>query len=129
MEEDLLLKISIICSIAGLISLFLISNFIESKPVNISGITPDDIGSVVKICGNITNKYISKNKHIFLNIEDNTGNIKVVIFNQTTLNLNIDPYELKKHDNVCVIGKVDIYENELEIILRDLERNMNKYDA
>lgn len=113
--------LSVVCAVAGLVTLLVFSITMEIKPVDIAEITPDDLGETLKICGGITSKYVSKNNHIFMDVSDGSGSINVVVFNDTALKmkgLNIDPYSLKEQDTICITGKVDIYKNELEIIPR-----------
>ncbi len=118
MEESFLIKISFSCSIIGLVSLFLISSFVDEGSINIGSVTSSDIGTIVKLCGNVTNKYTTKNKHVFMNLKDETGEIKVVVFNQTASKFNLNLIELNR---VCITGKVNIYRGELEIIANRVE--------
>lgn len=126
MREKTLRNITVICSIVGLIMLFLISKNLELelKPTNIGDITIDDLEKVVKICGTVTDKFVSKNKHIFLRIRDDTGDIKVVIFKNDAENLKrfkIDVYNLGNGDEICVHGLVKEYEKEIEIVCNWIE--------
>lgn len=117
MEERLLRNISIICSLVGLALLFFLSKTIELKPTDISQITYEDIGKNVKVCGEVASKFVSKNNHVFLQVQDKNGIISIVIFNNTAkkLNLNLDS---KK---VCITGTVDEYKEKLEIIAKDIQ--------
>lgn len=119
MKERFLLYISIICSLAGLASLYFISQIIELPQTDMNKITYDDIGKNVKVCGEITSKFISKTKHVFLQLKDDTGRIDIVIFNKTAEKLNA--YKLNKQDKICVVGSVDEYQDKLEIITREIK--------
>jgi len=121
MEERMLLKISIACSIIGLIGLFFFASAMEAVVVNIGDLTPDDVGISTKVCGNVTKVSVSKNGHIFLDIEDGTGKIDAVIFNSSVSTLGIDPYFITEDDSICATGKLDVYRNELEIIPKKIE--------
>ncbi len=121
MEQALLTRISLVCSVVGLVALGLISSSITSNVVNIQTITPDSIGLVVRICGNVTSTYVSKGGHIFLDVKDNSGTMNVVVFDNMVKDLSINPYELGVEDCVCVRGEVDMYRDELEIIPKDIE--------
>lgn len=118
MNERFLLIISIVCSLAGLLLLFFISQTLELPQTAINLITADDIGKNVKICGEVTSKFVSKTRHVFLQLKDGSGRIDVVIFNKTVEKLNA--YELNQ-SKICVIGSVDEYENKLEIIAKKIE--------
>jgi DNA/RNA endonuclease YhcR with UshA esterase domain len=124
MEEKLLLKISIGCALIGLVILFWVSRNLELATNKIGEITIEDLGKNVKVCGKIASKSESKTNHVFLRLQDDTGNIDVVIFNSTAENarkLGIDPYQLKKYDSICVTGSVDEYKEKLEIIAKKIE--------
>ena len=123
MQEKTLRLLALVCSLAGIVSLFFISSGIELTAMSISKITIDDIGNTVKICGEITSRRVSKN-HIFLDVRDDTGTIRLVIFNSTALGMKgteNDPYELRDGDTICTAGSVDEYpkgSGALEVIYR-----------
>lgn len=126
MREKTLRNIAVICSIVGLIMLFLISRNLEleSKPTNIGEITVDDIGENVRICGEITSKFVSKKGNIFLRLMDETGGIPVVIFENTAEKLKrykIDAYEINKGDEICITGDVDEWEDKIEVKCKKIE--------
>lgn len=126
MDEKALRNIAIFCSISGLVILFFVSERLELEKTRISDIGIDDLGKNVRICGIIDSKFVSKNGHIFLRISDETSGIGVVIFNDTGKNLkeyNIDPYKLENHGKICVIGYIDEYNDEIEIIGKKVEPN------
>jgi len=129
-DEKILRNVSILVSLIGLISLFLISRTLEQKVINIGEISVNDIGRRVYVCGKIDSKFVSKSKHIFLSLKDKTGKIKVVIFNNTAMKLfsqGIDVFSINQNtdqntdEKICVYGKVDLYKNELEIICENVE--------
>ena len=122
MEQALLTRISLVCSVVGLIALGLISSSITSNTILIQTVTPDSIGLMVKLCGVITRAYTSKDGHVFLDLADESGTINVVVFESMVNGLSINPYELKEGDNVCVRGEVDMYRNELEIVPKDITK-------
>ena len=113
MEERLLLRISLLVSIIGLVALFLIANSIVFEKVLIEDIMPDDIGRGIKACGEVENKFTSKKGHTFFDLNDESGGIKVVVFNSTQTE---DP-----GNNICVTGRVDLYKGEIEIIADVIE--------
>lgn len=117
MKEKSLLYVSIICSLVGLALLYFLSQTIELKATDIKQITADDVGKNVKVCGNITSKFVSNNKHVFLKIEDTTGRIDAVVFNSTAESFGA--YDVGKGDEVCIIGQVSEYQNGLEIIVKE----------
>lgn len=122
MEETTLRNTALLCSIAGLVLLFWVSNQIQAT-ADISTITIDDVGKGFSVCGTINSRKISNN-HVFLNIEDRTGSIKFVIFNTTALELNetgVSPYALGEGTEICAPGVAEEYpkgSGKLELVYR-----------
>ena len=111
-----ILKISIIIAIIGIISLFFISRLLTEETIEISELK---IGQIERISGMVTSVYISRDDHVFLKVADNTGEITVVAFK----NSNIDEaYDLEVGEEVSVLGRVDEYKGELEIIAKEIRK-------
>ena len=67
----------------------------------------------------VTSVYVSRNDHVFLKVADNTGEITIVAFK----NSNIDEaYDLEIGEEVSVLGRVDEYKGELEIIAKEIKK-------
>jgi aspartyl/asparaginyl-tRNA synthetase len=122
MEESALLRLSVICSVAGLAILFYTSAQTQPR-MNIDQIEIDDIGRSIRVCGTIESKRISNN-HVFLDMSDESGSIKFVIFNNTALGLaerGMSPTELEQGTHLCAAGTVDEYpkgSGNMELIYR-----------
>ena len=107
MKETTLLKIALICSLAGLVMLYFISAKIEIrdyKPNQLAKNAGDD----VKLNGIIT-KISDKGNVIFIEVKQEYP-VNVVLFAENN-NLN-----LKNGDKVEIIGKIQEYNNKNEII-------------
>jgi len=129
MNEKTLRNIAIILSVVGLILLFYTSENLKEKVRTINSITEKDIGTFVKVCGEVNKKNNLKGGHILLELIDDNSTINVIIFNKTAEILNIKPYiqTIKKNDNICVSGKVNKYNEKLEIICNKVEFNENVF--
>ena len=111
-----ILKISIVVAIVGLIALFFISRIFTEEVTEISELK---IGQMERISGMVTSVYVSRDSHVFLKVADNTGEITVVAFK----NSNIDEaYELEIGEEVSVLGRVDEYKGNLEIIAKEISK-------
>lgn len=124
MDERTLRNIAVYCSIVGLIILFVVSENLELQKTRIGEIGIDDIGKNVRICGIIDSKFVSKNQHIFLRISDVTSDINVVLFSDTVKNLErygTNANNLERNSEICVVGYIDEYEGEIEIIGKKIE--------
>lgn len=106
MKETALLKIALICSLAGLFMLYLISTRIEPKDYKPS-ILNKNIGDDVKLKGVIT-RITDKGNVVFIEVNQQSP-INVVLFTDDALKLN-------NGDNVEVIGKFQEYNGKPEII-------------
>lgn len=114
MKERSLLLLSLACSFLGLLGLYLISLWIELPQIKVAEVTPELVGQSTRLCGELSWKYVQQRGHVFFRLSDETGSIKVVVFNSSAKQLGA--YELKEGQRVCVVGRIDEYKGELEII-------------
>lgn len=108
MQDKTLLKISIFTSIIGIVALYFI---MQPSEIKIGDVNRDYIGKTVKVLGEVSSRYESKDGHVFLNIVDSSGKIKVVIFKNSKVENNLEIGQ-----NIEVSGKVEEYKGQLEII-------------
>ncbi len=116
MEESGLLKLSLSCSLLGLLSIFLVSGYVSETTLEIGSVTGDMTGVAAKVCGNVTYRHVSKSNHLFFRLTDSTGMISVVVFNSTARGMAGNPYSLKVGDSICAFGKVGFYKGSVEIL-------------
>jgi RecJ-like exonuclease len=111
-----ILKISVVIAIVGIAALFLITKFSTENNISIEDLK---IGQMERITGMVTSVYVSKDSHVFFKVADNTGEVTAVAFK----NSNIDEaYELEVGDEVSVLGRVEEYKGELEIIAKEVRK-------
>lgn len=109
MQEKTLLILSLVGSLLGIFILFFISNNLELDKSSIDKITFSDVDKNVKVMGNV--EEIFENEKVMILEINQLQKMKVVIFKD-----NNESIDIKKNDYIEVIGKVEEYENELEII-------------
>ena len=109
MKEKNLLKVALICSLVGIVALYFISENIEIKQKNIEKITLDDINKNVKVKGVV--KDLFENEKVMIITIEQPQDMTIVLFKSKNESVGIN-----KGSNIEVIGKVDEYEGELEII-------------
>ncbi len=120
MNDKTLLKISLLVSTIGLILLFFVSSYARPPNAKISEITYDDVGRYTVIQGKISSKSVHKDGHIFLDITDETGTMKVVLFSGTAETLESGTLAcLVKGKSIEIKGKVDEYKGSLEILPKE----------
>jgi DNA/RNA endonuclease YhcR with UshA esterase domain len=122
MNDSELLKISFLASAIGLILLFIVSSSSHPSLVKISEISYDDVGKTVVIKGEIVSKKVHEDGHIFLDVSDDTGKIKVVLFDSLVDKLSEEKgSNLEIGRSIEVKGKVDEYRGSLKIVPKDSE--------
>lgn len=109
MKEKNLLKIALICSLIGVLILFIVSQNISVGKKTISKITIEDIDKKVKIEGYVEN-IVDTEKIVIINVVQ-PQNIDVILFKE-----NNETIDIKKDDFIEVIGKVEEYEGKLEVL-------------
>lgn len=119
MNEKTMLKICLVGSIAGLIALYFITISITPLDVKIGEVTGDLVGNVVNVKGTVTNFYEHNDGHYFFDIRDDTGELKVVLWDNLVEQLrlggvNVD--EIRDGAKLELTGTLEIYKGELELI-------------
>ena len=118
MDERLLVKASLACSIIGIVALFFLSESIEIGESAINKIDIGMIGNDVSVSGRVSRITNSEKVSIIsINDENNEGSeITVVAFKK-----NSDDIKLNNNDNIRVIGKIDEYNGRPEIIASEIK--------
>ncbi|MBN2043244.1 MAG: exodeoxyribonuclease VII large subunit [Candidatus Aenigmarchaeota archaeon] len=101
-----------------LITLYIVLNYVNYIHVNVGQLDRYFVGSAVNISGSVKDVKTS-NGHMFFDLEDGTGSVKIVLWEDTIKLLemkNVNTRELKNGDYVNIIGNVQIYNGELEVI-------------
>ena len=109
MKEKNLLKIALICSVVGILILFIVSQNISVEEKTISRITIEDMDKKVKIKGFVED-VINTEKVVIINVVQ-PQNMDVVLFKEEN-----ETIDVKKDDLIEVVGKVEEYKGELEVI-------------
>ena len=111
MKETTLLKIALICSLVGLITLYFISTRIEIKDYK-PNILNKNIGDDVRLMGTVT-KITDRENVVFIEVNQQSP-ITVVLF------ADDDNLKLNSGDSVEVIGEVQEYNGKNEIIAQKI---------
>ena len=106
MKENTLLKIALICSLAGLLALYFISQKIELKEYKPNALNKN-IGDYVSLKGTVA-KITEKGNVVFIEIEQQIP-VTIVLFTDNSI-------DLKDGETIEVIGKVQEYNGKNEII-------------
>jgi DNA/RNA endonuclease YhcR with UshA esterase domain len=128
MDENTLLKISLISCLVGILILLYMG---ENSKVNLSDISTileeKNIDKTVKIQGTL-NRVTKTPEVIITNIQDETGNIPIIIFTNNETKIldfftpNKKEIDLEKGMRVEITGKVIEYKGQLEISADEIRR-------
>lgn len=106
MNDKFLIKVSFVCSLLGLLLLFIVTSFIEADEIKISEIDNNEDKDVV-----VRGKVISIKNFDNLAIVEiaEIKSVNVVVFDKKLINF-------KSGENVVVSGEVKDYKGKLEIV-------------
>lgn len=107
MDEKTLLKIALSSSIIGLFIIFIFAEKLEPELIGISSISDSLVEQDVKIQGTVSSVKVTGSV-LMIGVKDETGSIKVVMFDQGDL-------ELRENNEVEILGNVKEYKGTLEI--------------
>lgn len=113
MKDEILLKISLLISIIGIILLFVFAQGLEAEKIEIGEIGKSSIGKYIEVFA-IVSSFSESNGNYFLKIGDKTGNITAVLFKNDADNINTARF--KKGIQIRIIGKINEYRGNIEII-------------
>jgi len=114
MDEKTLAKVSLVCSLTGLVAIYFAATSARPKVTPISSLDNSFIGLRVLISGQVIDYREHKNGHLFLKLQDSSGGvISVPIFSSTRAQLD-ESIELL--DILEVTGEVVLYQSEFEVV-------------
>ncbi|MCK5023608.1 MAG: exodeoxyribonuclease VII large subunit [Candidatus Aenigmarchaeota archaeon] len=118
MNERNVTRISLVGSFTCIIILYIFTIVNFTPHVNISDIDKTFIGKSVNTSGEISGLY-ANNGNVFFMIVDGKNEIKIVIWQDTLKMLSAKGQnisEIKNGNYVNIVGSVELYKGELEII-------------
>ena len=113
MQEGLLLKISLICSLIGVLALFFLSENIKLDEASIDDISRLKEGNDVKIKG-FVNKITDLDKMAILDVAQ-LKSVPVVLFKSGNLTIS-------EGDYIEVTGEIQEYEGKMELIGNEIRK-------
>lgn len=118
MNDSDLLKMSFGVATVGLVLLFIVSSYSTVSVVKISELSYDDTGSKVAVRGDVISVRTHKDGHIFIEVDDGTGELTIAIFKNVAEKLDTKAIECITNvgSEVEVAGEVTEYRERLEII-------------
>lgn len=112
MDDKTLKKLAVVCSLAGLLMLFYISQTIKLEETKINDLGPDDVSRTVKIIGNV-DSFQQRGKVNMFKINQIVG-IDVVSFDDISAMKDGDPIE--------AVGEYREIKGKKELILDEIKK-------
>ena len=107
MNNQILLKISLIISIIGIIILLLLANIIQPTQIKIKNIDESLLNQKIEIKGQIQSiKTYKESNFQIITINDSTGKIDISLDN---------PINITKNQTIIVTGRVTEYKSNLQV--------------
>lgn len=119
MNDRQLMRLCFLGSMAGIAAIYLVSLQIESSPVGAGEVTSGMTGSVVKVRGEVVDLYRHSNGHVFFSVRDDTGKVRVVLWQNEVERLELSGFNasgIRNGLSAEVTGTVEMYRGEPEII-------------
>ena len=86
--DEKIFKLALVTSLVGMMGMLFFASYIEPKEIVVNEITRNNIGETVAVTGVIDSiKMSSSGKSCFLELNDGTGKINVIIFESTLVEL------------------------------------------
>ena len=114
LNDKIIFKVALITSLIGIIGMLVFASYIEPKEIQIKDITRNNIGETVAVTGVIESiKESSSGSSCFMELNDGTGKINLIIFESTLVELK----DAGNDHKVKVIGSITEYKSSMELIL------------
>ena len=120
LNDKIIFKAALITSLIGIIGMLVFASYIEPKEIQIKDITRNNIGETVTVEGVAESiKESSSGSSCFIELNDGTGKINLIIFESTLVELQDAGNDLDsfKGHKVKVIGSITEYKSSMELIL------------
>lgn len=120
LNDEIIFKAALVTALIGMIGMLAFASYIEPKEMKINEITRNNIGETVSISGIAESvKMSSSGSSCFMELNDGTGKINVIVFESTLAELNDAGNDLNdfKGHNVKVVGSITEYKSSMELIL------------
>lgn len=120
LDDKIIFKAALITSLIGIMGMLVFASYIEPKEIQIKDITRNNIGETVAVTGVVESiKESSSGSSCFIELNDGTGKINLIIFESTLVELQDAGNDLDsfKGHKVKVIGSITEYKSSMELIL------------
>lgn len=120
LNDRLIFKVALVTSLVGIMGMLAFASYIEPKEIQIADITRNNIGETVAVTGVVESiKLSSSGNSCFLELNDGTGKINLIVFESILAELQDAGNDLDsfKDHKVKVVGSITEYKSSMELIL------------
>lgn len=121
MDDRQLFRLSLFISVVGVLLLGGAILLRDVPEVNVDEISLSDRGETVSVTG-VSQDVSFNGRHLFFSLRDETGSMRAVFFENSMEEVGFYGADLEEGDRVRIEGKVDVYEGELEVIVKEITR-------
>jgi len=115
MKETTLIRICIVSIVIGLLIIYYSNKSFVPETVPINQVSEDY--NFIKIRGTVNRVVTSKSGTTFMEVSDGTGDINIVIFKDSILNID----EIKTDNFIEILGRPEKYKEKMEIIASKIQ--------
>lgn len=122
MEDKKIFRLALFTAIFGLVGMIFSANYLTPQNIQIKDINRGMLDKEVTVEGLVVGVDQShKGGTYFLELMDNTGKIKVVIFESTASEIQKTDISIQNFNKrrIKVVGRVTEYQGSLELVLKD----------
>jgi len=119
-KDSTLIRICILGSVAGIISLYFLSFMIVPVDAGAGEVGQDLVGRRVRLSGTVNSLEVHRNGHMFFEIEDSTGSVDVVIWEDRAEQLSLSGTDLSRIRDgaeLAVTGDVERYRGRIQVVV------------
>lgn len=120
MKERTLVRICLLGSVLGIVSLYFLSFMIAAFDVGAGEISQEHIGRKVRLSGTVQELSIHRSGHMFFELADDTGSIDVAIWEDRVEQLalsGMDMSMLRNGADIELTGDVEYYRGGLQVVV------------
>ena len=120
MNERTLVKVCLIGSVLGIISLYFLSFMLIPLDAGAGQISRNHIGRKVTLTGTIQDIRIHSSGHIFFELHDRTGSADVVMWEDTVEQLELSGVNMSRFvegAGITITGDVEYYRGGVQVVV------------
>ena len=120
MKETLLIKICLLGSVVGILSIYFLSFMIVPEEIGAGEITENHVGRKVRLSGTVEGFRMHSNGHVFFEVMDETGSVDVVIWEERVEQLMLSGTDVTRITGgipIGLTGTVELYRGSVQVVV------------